>query len=129
METFAQDTVNYKPKGVADSVIDSPQNRAAGNVSYVYWSFRANKGIDETGGPWRNPDYFIPRQLTTTGIINLDPVNQSPGAHPSEYWVLSDFFRRKAPFPHARKHGRGLNVSMLDTHVELIMGKPRDSYR
>ena len=129
METFAQDTVNYTPKGVSDSVIDTPDNRAVGNVSYVYWSFRQNKGIDQTWGPWRNPAYFIPRQLTTTGVIDLDPVRPSPTAGPSERWVVSDFFRRGAPFPHARKHARGLNVSMLDGHVKLIMGRPRDSYR
>ena len=129
METFAQDTVNYIPKGAADSVIDTPDNRAAGNVSYVYWSFRKNKGIDEPTGPWRNPAYFIPRQLTTTGVIDLDPGRSSPTAGPSERWVVSDFFRRKAPFPHARKHARGLNVSMLDGHVELITGRPRDNYR
>ena len=129
METFAQDTVNYIPKGVSDTVIDTPENRAVGNVSYVYWSFRQNKGIDQSWGPWRNPVYFTPRQLTTIGIIDLDPARPSPTAGPSERWVVSDFFRRKAPFPHAREHARGLNVSMLDGHVELIMGRPRDNYR
>ncbi len=128
METFAQDTVNYIPQGVVDSVIDTPENRAAGNVSYVYWSFRQNKGIDQTGGPWRNPAYFIPRQLTTAGVIDPDPARPSPTAGPSDRWVVSDFFRRKAPFPHAREHARGLNVSMLDGHVELMMGRPRDNY-
>ena len=137
MEEFAKNTTDYIPEGdpdASDSVIDTTENREAGNVSYVYWSFRKNKYCsgatgDENKKHWRNPSVFIPRQLTNTGIRELSGSQSSPSGLPDERWVLSDFFRRKAPFPHAREHARGLNVVYLDGHVELIMGRPRDNYR
>ena len=53
MELFAQNP-NYTPKGGIDSVVDTPTNRAAGNVSYVYFSFRTNKYCSAaSGGYWR----------------------------------------------------------------------------
>ena len=47
----------------------------------------------------------------------------------SDRWVMSDFFRQGAPFPHGRTHARGVNVSYLDGHVELMRGRPRENYR
>jgi prepilin-type processing-associated H-X9-DG protein len=47
----------------------------------------------------------------------------------SERWVMSDFFRQGAPFPHGRSHASGLNVSYLDGHVSLMTGRPRANYR
>lgn len=147
LETFAADP-EYVPKGDTDSVVNTPANHEAGNVSYVYWSFRANKYCPTASGSenkkhWRNPTYFLPRQLTLGGIKArrdwLGPTTQQANqeeryqacveAPPQRTWVMSDFFRRGAPFPHARKHARGLNVGYLDSHVELITGKPRDNYR
>ena len=123
MEQFARDTVNYPPVGGSDSIIDTPENRAAGNIGYVYWSFEANKP------GWRNPDYFIPRKLTARGAEPLSEDTPIAEASTTERWVATDFFRRKAPFPHARKHARGLNCLFLDGHVDLITGKPKYSYR
>jgi len=126
METFANNPA-YKPKGATDSVIDTPENRQAGNISYVYWSFLENKAYGSEA--WRNPAYFIPRQLTVEGIEELSPDRSSLEAPVSRRWVVSDFFRRGAPFPHAREHARGLNIGYLDGHVDLIFGRPRDNYR
>jgi prepilin-type N-terminal cleavage/methylation domain-containing protein/prepilin-type processing-associated H-X9-DG protein len=137
MEEFAKNTTDYIPKGdpeATDSVIDTTDNRVAGNISYVYWSFRKNKYCsgatgDENSKHWRNPSVFMPRQLTNTGFRDLPDSLPSLNGLPDERWVLSDFFRRKAPFPHAREHARGLNVVYLDGHVELVMGRPRNNYR
>ena len=134
METFAS-SPNYIPKGVTDSVVDTPQNRLDGNISYVYWSFKANKYMDgtttgsENKKHWRNPKFFIPRQLTLTGIKWLYADRPSPKAPNTRRWVMSDFFRRGAPFPHSRRHARGLNMVFLDGHVDLVIGRPRDNYR
>jgi prepilin-type N-terminal cleavage/methylation domain-containing protein/prepilin-type processing-associated H-X9-DG protein len=147
LETFAADP-QYVPRGDTDSVVNTPANRKAGNLSYVYWSFRANKYCPEAVGSenkkhWRNPTYFLPRQLTLDGIEarrdwlgpTTQPENQDEryqeclDAPAHQTWVMSDFFRRGAPFPHARSHARGLNVGYLDSHVELITGKPRNNYR
>ena len=93
----------------------------------MYWSFIENKyfGAD----PWRNPQKFIPRQLKTTGVKWIYPDRPKPHGKSTEIWVLSDFFRRGAPFPHTRKHAHGLNMAYLDGHVALLKGKPKDSYR
>ena len=150
LETFAGDP-NYTPKGDTDSVIDTPANRAAGRISYVYWSFEANK-LKPGGDPsqkkdyWRNFTYFLPRQLNFEGPRFapgfIAAVEARPPGDPQrmqyeacrsgpaqETWVISDFFRQGAPFPHAREHARGLNVGYLDGHVDLLFGRPRDSYR
>lgn len=127
-ERYAQDPA-YTPKGGIDSVIDTPTNRAAGNISYVYWSFRTNKFCPESGGYWRETANFVPRQLKTSGVVWLDPDKPQPDAGPAERWVLCDFFRQGAPFPHGRSHARGLNVVYLDGHVALMLSRPRTSYR
>ena len=48
---------------------------------------------------------------------------------PGEYWLISDFFRKKAPFPHTRSHKQGLNVLFRDGHVELVIGQPRAVFK
>lgn len=134
LEKFANNPT-YIPLGITDSVVDTPENHLAGNISYVYWSFLDNKYNSESTSPveskkyWRNPDYFIPRQLKLDGVKWLYADRPKLKAGPSQRWVVTDFFRRGAPFPHARDHANGLNVSYLDGHVELITGKPRDNYR
>jgi prepilin-type processing-associated H-X9-DG protein len=126
MEKFAGDP-KYKPQGATDSVIDTRENRQAGNIGFVYWSFIDNKRSGS--GAWRNPAFFIPRQLTTTGIEDIYADRPSPDAQPDERWVLTDFFRRGAPFPHVRSHAGGLNVLYLDGHVGMFFGKPKLNYR
>ena len=129
MEKFAQ-SPNYTPKGGIDSVIDTPTNRAAGNLSYVYFSFRTNKFCSASpGGYWRETGNFIPRQLKTTEVKWLDESKPQPAGGISDRWVMSDFFRQGAPFPHGRSHARGVNVSYLDGHVQLMRGRPRENYR
>ena len=133
LEKFARDP-DFVPKGDTDSVVDTVENREQGRISYVYWSFQNNKYCASAEGTenkkhWRNPAYFIPRQLKTTGVQWLYDDRPKPEASLGERWVMSDFFRRGAPFPHARKHARGLNIGYLDGHVDLIKGKPRDNFR
>lgn len=132
-EKFASNP-NYVPKGGIDSVIDTPQNHQLGNIGYIYWSFEENKK-EADGKTWRDPKYFLPRQLLLTGIrwlANPKPPLKLPKAQIGQQWVMSDFFRKKAPFPHGRKKGSlggGLNVVFLDGHVDLVKGRPRESYR
>jgi len=129
METYAQDP-NYTPIGGIDSVIDTPENRTAGNISYIYFSFRTNKYCNASpGGYWRETANFIPRHIRTTDVKWLDETKPPLEGTVSERWVMSDFFRQGAPFPHGRTHARGVNVSYLDGHVKLMNGRPRQNYR
>jgi prepilin-type N-terminal cleavage/methylation domain-containing protein/prepilin-type processing-associated H-X9-DG protein len=127
-ERYAQDPA-YTPKGGTDSVIDTPTNRAAGNISYIYWSFQTNKYCPEAAAYWRETANFIPRQIKVTEVVWLDENKPQPEAGPGERWVMCDFFRQGAPFPHARSHARGVNVVYLDGHVALMQGRPRENYR
>ncbi len=132
MEPVAQDPDSYIPKGQTDSVIDTSQNRAAGNISYVYWSFLSNKPVGWTTPKecWRNPNYFKPRTLSLSG--GTDVGSQKPIAEfaAGETWLATDFFRRGgAHFPHVRKHRGGLNVLYVDGHVNLMVGRPRENFK
>jgi prepilin-type N-terminal cleavage/methylation domain-containing protein/prepilin-type processing-associated H-X9-DG protein len=127
-ERYAMDPT-YTPKGGTDSVLDTPTNRAAGNISYPYFSFQTNKYCPEAGAYWRETANFIPRQLKTTSVVWLDEKKPQLQAGPNERWVMTDFFRQGAPFPHARSHARGVNVVYLDGHVALMRGRPRENYR
>ena len=121
MEQSARNTTRYTPKGQSDSVIDTPGNNAAGNIGYIYWSFLANKP------GWRNVSQFWPRLLHQSGSTPL-----KPGVKPAEItdtWLVSDWFRQGAPFPHTRNHAQGLNVLYLDGHVRLVLGSPKNSYK
>jgi prepilin-type N-terminal cleavage/methylation domain-containing protein/prepilin-type processing-associated H-X9-DG protein len=129
MEQYAQ-SPNDTPKGGIDSVRDTPTNRAAGNVSYIYFSFRTNKYCAASpGGYWRETGNFIPRQLKTTDVKWLDEAKPKPAGSLSDRWVMSDFFRQGAPFAHGRSHARGVNISYLDGQVNLMRGRPRENYR
>lgn len=128
LERIAQNPA-YTPKGGTDSVIDTPENRAQGNISYLYFSFRTNKYCPAAGAYWRETANFIPRQLKTTGVIWFDESKPELEAPLSDRWVMSDFFRQGAPFPHGRSHARGVNISYLDGRVELMRGRPRENYR
>ncbi|MBE0545349.1 MAG: prepilin-type N-terminal cleavage/methylation domain-containing protein [Verrucomicrobia bacterium] len=129
MEQYAQ-SPNYTPKGGIDSVRDTPTNRATGNISYIYFSFRTNKYCAASpGGYWRETGNFIPRQLKTTDVKWLDDAKPQLAGSISDRWVMSDFFRQGAPFPHGRSHARGVNISYLDGHVNLMRGRPRENYR
>jgi type II secretory pathway pseudopilin PulG len=128
-EPYAQNPT-YTPKGGVDSVIDTPENRLAGNISYVYFSFQTNKySPSPPGGYWRETANFFPRQLKTTGVVWLDPSKVAPDAPLNERWVVSDFFRQGAPFPHGRSHARGVEIVYLDGHVDIMKGRPRENYR
>jgi prepilin-type N-terminal cleavage/methylation domain-containing protein/prepilin-type processing-associated H-X9-DG protein len=145
MEQFANDPDGGVPPGGVDSVIDTPQNRKAGNITYLYWSFRTNKP-GPSGGTWRDTAYFLPRQLTLQGIEAhrdwLGPTGKTDiqnkrfqeciKASPAEIWVVCDFFRKQGIFPHGRKPGQtegGVNVNFLDGHVGRVYKSPKDSYR
>jgi prepilin-type N-terminal cleavage/methylation domain-containing protein/prepilin-type processing-associated H-X9-DG protein len=137
MEAAAQDIKNYTPKGKQTSVIDTPGNREAGNISYLYWSMKDRsdwRGTDHT--KYAEPmDSFRPRWLRHTGPpVPFQPSDpQTPCAlqdyRAGDYWVLCDFFRQGAPFPHVRKHASGLNVLFLDGHAEWLSGQPRSLFK
>ncbi|MBN2133188.1 MAG: type II secretion system protein [Sedimentisphaerales bacterium] len=146
MEQIANDPAGGVPTGGVDSIIDTPENRETGNITYIYWSFRHNKVDPAGGGTWRDPMYYLPRELTLQGMIghrdwlgnakDADVQNQRYEecihAAPADIWVVSDFFRKKGVFPHGRKPGStegGVNVNFLDGHVGRVYKQPRDSYR
>ncbi|MCY2953817.1 MAG: prepilin-type N-terminal cleavage/methylation domain-containing protein [Planctomycetota bacterium] len=130
MDGFARNPM-YTPVGGVDTVADTPENVAAGNISYIYWSFAANK--QTPGGTyWRNPE-FVPRQLKISGVLPT-PATGTRGkpllpSAKGDRWVASDFYRQGAPFPHARQHAQGVNVLFLDGRVDLIFGSPKNNYR
>ncbi len=134
MEDGASDPDGGTPPGGVDSVIDTPDNRDIGNVTYVYWSFEKNK-IEPSGHTWRNPNVFFPRAVTLTGIRPVEhppPQFQNARPAPSEIWVFSDFFRQRGIFPHGRRGGAdagGLNIVFLDGHADIVFGRPRDNYK
>lgn len=145
LEQFANDPDGGVPAGGVDSVVDTRDNRQIGNMTYLYWSFRANKQ-EADGGTWRDPTYFLPRQLTLNGMeahqdwlgatgktdVQDERYYQCTHASPAEIWVVCDFFRKQGTFPHGRKPGSsegGVNVNFLDGHVDRVYKRPRDSYR
>jgi len=145
LEQFANDPNGGVPTGGMDSVIDTTHNRQLGNITYIYWSFRANKQ-ELDGSTWRDPTLFLPRQLTLHGMeahrdwlgptsktgIQDERYRQCNSARPAEIWVVCDFFRKKGIFPHGRKPGQregGVNVNFLDGHVGRVNKSPKDSYR
>jgi prepilin-type processing-associated H-X9-DG protein len=135
LEQYANNPDGGMPAGGVDSVIDTPENREIGNVTYIYWSFWYNKQ-EVDGGTWRDPKFFYPRELRIDGIRWLagayDDKHPLPQAPISERWVLSDFFRKGGIFPHGRKGGQtegGVNVTFLDGRVGRVFKRPRDSWR
>lgn len=145
LEQYANDPNGGVPPGGTDTVIDTPANRELGNITYIYWSFRANKKDPVSGQVWRDTAEFLPRQLTLSGIEThwdwvgkTGKVDQQTDrywecmlAKPGEVWVLCDFFRKGGIFPHGRQGGAegGVNVSYLDGHAGRVYKSPKDSFR
>ncbi len=138
VEASAQNTTDYPPKGESTSIIDTEENREAGNISYFYWSMEERSEWRSTNhSKYDEPmDAFRPRWLRNSGDpkpMVQDTDELTPTAlqdyRPGEYWVLSDFFRKKAPFPHTRKHKSGLNVLFLDGHGDWVLGQPRALFK
>ena len=140
IEPVAQNTRDYPPVGESTSVIDTPENRELGNISYFYWSMKDRSKWRSTNHKkyGESMDSFRPRWLRNSGSpIPLQPSDKkTPCALQSErpggragYWVISDFFRKKAPFPHHRKHKSGLNVLYLDGHAAWMFGQPRAKFK
>lgn len=148
MEPIAQDTTNYPPVGLSTSIIDTAENRRNGYITYLYWSFRDRSlwrtPVKGGGARWTGDmDSFRPRALRQSGrpipyqpTINaegIEPDLETPcellGRSPSEFWVISGFWRKKAPFPHLRKSREGVNVLYLDGHGDLMVGQPRAEFR
>jgi prepilin-type N-terminal cleavage/methylation domain-containing protein/prepilin-type processing-associated H-X9-DG protein len=145
LEQNANDPNGGTPAGSTDSVMDTPDNRETGNITYIYWSFRTNKP-GANGGTWRDTSQFLPRQLTLNGIeTHWDWLGKTGNtdyqtarywactlAKPGEVWVVCDFFRKGGAFPHCRQGGAnagGVNVNFLDGHVGRVFKSPKDSYR
>ncbi|MBN1507429.1 MAG: type II secretion system protein [Sedimentisphaerales bacterium] len=145
LERNAGDPNGGTPPGDWDSVIDTPENRRKGRITYIYWSFRTNKpGLN--GGSWRDTAEFLPRQLTANGIeTHWDWLGQTSKvdqqttrywqctlAKPADIWAVCDFFRKGGIFPHSRQGGNvegGVNVSYLDGHAGRVFKSPKDSFR
>ncbi len=135
LERYANNPDGGVPSGGVDSVIDTPENREAGNITYIYWSFMLNKR-EADGQTWRDPKFFYPRALRIGGLKWLaeavDDNHPLPRGSISERWVMSDFFRKGGVFPHGRKAGKmegGVNVVFLDGSVGRVFKRPRDSWR
>jgi len=145
LEQNANDPNGGTPAGDTDSVIDTPENREKGNITYIYWSFRTNKP-GAAGGTWRDASQFLPRQLALTGVEThrdwLGKTNNTEYqsnryrectlARPAETWVICDFFRKGGVFPHGRQGGAtagGVNICYLDGHVGRAYKQPKDNYR
>ena len=137
MESAAQNTTDYPPKNQSTSILDTPENRALANISYFYWSMEDRSAWRSTNhAKYDEPmDSFRPRHLRSGGKpVPLPPSDpETPCVlqtdRPGSYWVVSDFFRKGAPFPHNRKHKSGLNVLFLDGHAEWMVGQPRAEFK
>jgi hypothetical protein len=66
-EQFANDPNEGVPTVGMDSVIDTTHNRQIGNITYICWSFLANKQ-ESNGSTWRDTAFYLPRQLTLHGM-------------------------------------------------------------
>ncbi len=145
LEQNANDPNGGTPAGDTDSVIDTPQNRQTGNITYIYWSFRTNKP-GAAGGTWRDTSQFLPRQLTLAGVeAHIEWLGKTKNteyqtnrhractlAQPAETWVVCDFFRKGGIFPHGRQGGAnagGINICYLDGHAGRAYKQPKNSYR
>jgi len=144
VEDVAQNTTDYLPIGLGTSIIDTPDNRAAGNITFLYWSFQDRSQWRATSPKYKDPkdDSFRPRWLRNSGLPipfqpsqpntpckSVDPPCPLQKERKGDYWVLSDFFRQGAPFPHYRPHKSGLNVLYLDGHGEWMFGQPRANFK
>jgi prepilin-type N-terminal cleavage/methylation domain-containing protein len=128
MDPFAQDPAN-NPKGGIDSVNKTDANIAVGSISYIYWSFQANKKVAATGEYWRQTQYFVPRKLGIGRCVTVDPARPPVTCSPSERWLVTDFFRQTKPFPHTRSHAQGIYTLFQDGHSELVFGSPSKNYK
>lgn len=113
-------TVFYCPSvvilaGYDPTLEHTPENWAAGNIGYYFWSM---DGIHPHTGPFisRHP----PRRLTLASEPDL--------------WMWSDvfgqfFWSQGAPFAHQMPKWSFTNVAFMDGHVKAISGRPVEVFK
>lgn len=138
MEEVAQNIKDYPPVGQKTTIIDTPENRKLGNISYLYWSHKDRSDWRSTNHKKYtiDMDSFRPRHISNFAHPKPFPVSTDPLTpvevqknRKGEYWVFSDFFRQGAPFPHTHRHRSGLNVGYRDGHVGFMFGQPRAEFK
>lgn len=96
--------------GPSDTVINTDTNWANNYITYKYFSF-TDPDLRQVG--------FPPR------VLSLKQASDS--------WLMSGWFRKMCPiWPHARRkgdEGGGVLVLRLDSSVDVVTGKPKQSYR
>jgi prepilin-type N-terminal cleavage/methylation domain-containing protein/prepilin-type processing-associated H-X9-DG protein len=102
----------YCPSAAGEALIgDTPANRAAGNISYHYWSYEDFR----PAGRWPRWIPAGPRRLT----LQDDP----------QLWLVSDYFETDdRPTVH-RIDDKSMNVLYLDGHVRFLLKNPRLHFR
>ena len=103
------------------ALVDTPANRAAGNISYYYFSFDGYPNDVTDYGP---PDYI--------GWIDKFFVQRFWGNNPrpmsemwdTDYWVACDWFCKNRGSNHRVAYA-SLNILYLDGHVKYW---PREAY-
>jgi prepilin-type N-terminal cleavage/methylation domain-containing protein len=93
--------------GIEPSIVPTPANLAAGNISYLYFHYTAD----------RNP--LRPKWL--------------PAAHDSSIadnpnrWLMTDWFQRDGPSAHPLGN-KTLNYLCVDGHVKLLLQSPQSVF-
>ena len=117
------------PRANVAHLVDTPANRAAGNISYYYFSF---DHLPATAPPRDPPDYL--------GWIDWWLINGSWGNNPrvmtvmwdDDYWLASDWFLGPTN-PLSRKiHGGNYasnNILYVGGHVKYNVGQARNAFK
>ncbi len=105
----------YCPSETDEAMRLSPENIAAGDIGYFYFSCeKAPTNLFLAQFLWRSNGVARPRRL------RMD-------MHP-ETWVMSDAWFAGEPTPH-QKYKKGINYLMVNGSVNMVIEQPRSAFR
>lgn len=110
------------PAAGVDYIVDTPANRAAGNISYYWYSFSM---LPSTGAlPMQWVDLQFMRNPNNWGNkVRLLTDSWEPGT-----WVVSDWFYKDWETPVHTGHKRAMVVGYLDGHAKFLVSEPTNSF-
>ena len=102
---------------VAD-IVDTPENQAAGNISYYWYCFSALPSTGVLPMQWVDKQ-FLNSPANWGNRVRLLTDGWDPGT-----WVMSDFFYKDSATPVHSGHRRAIVVGYIDGHAKFLVHQP-----
>ena len=103
------------------TIVDSPENRVAGNISYYWYCFHLLPSTASPQTQWVDAQFL---RQNWGNQVRLVSDTWDGGC-----WLVSDWFFKDLYATVHTGHRRAMNVGYTDGHVKFLVGQPIADFR